>query len=319
MNDVLQAWLRSGEYAVLDRIPLVPKYRRADSSLPMMIESEEGLAYLLADNINRGWILKKFFPGQAPARAYTDAVQGLIPRNRGFESGFNRRVLKRSSTSPAGFCSNEFKFWIDGTILMPQVVAPTWAGLAEAIRNQTAALLQIERLSLCRKLSEMVARLESLGLAHRDLSSDNVLIDLANTAPHLVDWDNLFHASLPMPSDANFGTSGYLPPFRKTHKLGVTALVWEARSDRFALAILNSEFLAVQVGMSCVENGGLLQQSDIDDRHGRTLSEVRKTLGGRFPDALALLDQALNASSFSQCPSPVEWMRFAETSLSELR
>lgn len=319
MSDVVQAWLRSGEYAVLAAIPLVPRHCYLDSSLPMVIESEEGLSYVLVDNIKRGWILKKFFPCQAPARAYTEAVQELIPHGPGFESGFNREVLKSSSTSPVGFYSDEFKSWIDGTILMPQVVAPTWADLAQAIRNQTESLLRSERLSLCWKLSKMIARLESLGLAHRDLSSENVLIDLANTKPHLIDWDNLYHVNLPMASNAEFGTSGYLPPFRKTDELGMTTLVWEARSDRFALAILNSEFLAAQVGMSCVETDGLLQQSDIDSKHGPTLSELRKTLGGRFPDALALLDQALNASSFAQCPCPVAWMRFVETLLPELR
>src|SRR6185369_4752483 len=153
MSDVVQAWLQSGKYAVLDGTPLVPRYRDADSSLPMLIESEEGLAYFLVDDTNQGWILKKFFPRQTPARSYTDAVHGLIPCNLGFECGFNRRVLKSSSTSPAGFCSREFKSWIDGTILMPQVIALTWAGLAETIRNQTAALLQIERVLLCRRLS----------------------------------------------------------------------------------------------------------------------------------------------------------------------
>jgi serine/threonine protein kinase len=316
VSDILQTWLRSGACAVLDGISLLPRVVGADQSVPVVIESEEGVAYALVDDCQQGWILKKFLPGQAPARAYTDAVQRLIPRAPGFNSGFNRRILSHSSVSPTGYCSDEFKSWIDGTILMPQVTGPTWTEFANVIRHEAGVLLQIQRLSLCLKLSVMVDCLEAMGLAHRDLSSNNVLVDPENTELHLVDWDNLYHATLPMPSNSAFGTNGYLAPFRMEDDPDMNSFVWEERADRFALAVLNSEFLAIQTGSACVEDGGLLQQNDIDNRDGPTLHDVRKTLRESFPEALALLDQALNASSFARCPGPIDWMRFAVTSLS---
>jgi serine/threonine protein kinase len=311
----VETWLISGEYAVLDNIALRPRCAGRLSAVPMVTKSEEGFAYFLTDSAGRGWILKKFLPGQEPDRAYTDALQALIPKWPGFESGFERRILKSPSASFAGFCNGEFQAWIDGAILMPQAVSSTWAEFAESIRKGSVALSAVERLMLCCKLSEMVSCLESAGLAHRDLSSKNVLINPMNVELHFVDWDSLYHATLTMQSNTACGTNGYIAPFVKANGLELVNLTWQEKSDRFALAILNSELLAIEAGSKCVEDGGLVQQSDIDNRWGPTLFEVRNTLRNNFPDAVELFDKSLIASSFRECPSPTEWMDFAKECL----
>lgn len=310
----MQAWLGSGEYALLENIALRPRGVGQSSAGPMVIESEEGFAYFLIDKAERGWILKKFVPGQEPNRAYVDSIQVLIPRLPGFESGFGRKVLKSSSVARAAFCNNEFQAWMDGTILMPQVVAPTWSEFANSIRGGSAMLSTAQRLGLCCKLSELADSLESAGVAHRDISSGNILIDPLNLEPHFVDWDNLYHATLEMQPHATFATNGYMAPFIKVEGVQDVRLSWHEKSDRFALTVLNSEFLAIRAGSACVEDGGLFAQNDIDNRSGITISEVHNTLCHTVPSAGKFLDAALNAYSFAECPSASDWIKFIEGS-----
>lgn len=312
MMDVMQAWLASGEHALLENIFLSPRCAGRSSTAPLVIKSEEGLAYFLIDEGKRGWILKKFVSGQQPQRPYVDGIQHLVPSMPGFESAFQRKVLTGSSVSPAAYCNNKLQAWIDGTILMPEVVAPTWLKVADSIREGPAVLSTVERLRLVWELSEMVACLESRGVAHRDLSSNKLLIDLSNSRLHFVDWDNLYHPTLTLQRHATFGTNGYTAPFVNVNSVQDLELTWQQKSDRFALAVLNSEFLAISAGSSRNEEGGLLEQDDVDNRSGRTLFEVRDTLSYTFPDAVELLDSALNACSFAECPSPADWIKLSK-------
>lgn len=317
MVEVMRTWLRSGEYALLDNIALLPLCRSPLSTEPMVIESEEGFAYFLIDNFKRGWILKKFSPGREPDRAYADAIQELIPPIPGFESGFARKVLKFSSVSSPAFCNGEFQAWIDGTVLMPQVVSPTWSEFSDSIRNGSVAPPTVERLLLCCKLSEMVDRLESVGVAHRDLSSRNMMIDPLTLELHFIDWDSLYHGTLTMQANATCGTNGYVAPFVTLNGHELVHLTWHEKADRFALAVLNSELMVAKAGSVRVEDGGLLRQSDIDKGSGATLVEVRNDLIQTFPDAVHFLDAALSASSFLGCPSPTDWIEFTKKVLSD--
>lgn len=311
----MQNWLGSGEYALLDNIALLPRSSGSSSTEPMAIESEEGFAYFLIDKVGRGWILKKFVAGQEPDRFYVDAIQALIPRMPGFESGFGRKILRSASVSRAAFCNGEFRAWIDGTVLMPQVVSPTWCEMADSISDGSVGLSTVQRLLLCCRLSKMVGCLESAGIAHRDLSSRNILIDLLNLELHFIDWDNLYHDTLTMQCHATFGTNGYIAPFVTVNGVQDVQSTWREKSDRFALAVLNCELLAVRAGSLIVEDGGLLKQNDIDNRSGATLFNVRDGLSHTFPGAVKFLDASLNASSFPECPSPTDWSMVAEMRL----
>lgn len=315
MNDVMRTWLESNQYAVLDNIALLPRRRGQLAPAPVVIESEDGFAYFLTDASEAGWILKKFIAKQEPDRGYTAAIQALVPNVSGFESGFERKLLKSSSVSSVAFCNTEFQAWIDGTVLMPQVVCPTWREVSDSLSDGSLILSTAHRLLLCSRVSEMVQSLESVGVAHRDLSSRNILIDPRNPAAHFVDWDSLYHDTLTMQSNTACGTNGYIAPFVKANGVELVHFTWAERSDRFALAILNIELLAARTGSRRVEDGGLLLQRDLDNRAGPTLVAVRNILGRDFPDAVQLLDQALSASNFSECPSPADWIEFARRKL----
>lgn len=314
MVDVIQSWLGSGQHAVLNGIAVSPRRRDDLSPMPLMTRGEQASSYYLIDDEDHGWILKKFFPETQPDSAYVKAIQQLIPRQSGFESGFARQVLESSSVSDSAYAHGEFQAWIDGAILMPEVESPTWAELSASIREGSAVLSRVERLLLCQKLSETVGWFESLDLAHRDLSSTNVLVDTLNVEIHLIDWDSLFHPSLEMPGNTTYGTAGYIAPFVRHDGIEDAAATWQINSDRFALTILNVELLTTSAGVSL--SGGVSVQDDLQNGSGRNLDTVRESLRRSFPAAVEFLTQALTARSFAECPSPSEWIDLTERELS---
>lgn len=311
MVDVIQSWLGSGQPATLNDIVVWPRRLDKLSPAPLMDIGEQAAAYYLIDEENQGWILKKFFPETQLNSVYVEAIQGLIPKRPGFESGFGRQVLQSSSASDFGYSAPEFLTWIEGAILMPQVMSPTWAEVAASIREGSAILSSVERLLLCRKLSELVGLLESLGLAHRDLSAANVMLDPLNMEVHLIDWDSLFHASLELPANATGGTRGYVAPFVTVD--GVANATWQHNSDRFALTALNVELLTASAGVAF--GSGIPLPDDAPDRSVRSLDALRESLRRSFPAAVEFLDAAVAARSFADCPSPAEWIDLADREL----
>ena len=308
MADVMHVWAGTGQQAILNDVALRPRTVDGSSSVPLMTRGGQAWAYHLVDDNDEGWILKKFLPGKQPGPAYLGEIRSLIPNRSGFESGFERKVLDGLSVSASAYCEPEFQSWISGTILMRQVVSPTWAELAVSIREGSKVLSRVERLFLCAKLSEKLQWLESAGLAHRDLSSTNVMIDPVNVEVHLIDWDSLFHATLPLPSNATPGTEGYMAPFAGAGGESSAHLTWQEHSDRFGLTILNAEILSVNTGSPLAGEGGSFDQEDLYNRAGRTVFQVRNNLQHYFPAAAKLLDAALVARSFERCPGPSDWI-----------
>ena len=300
MTDVVKTWFEAGKFALIDNLTLQPAQSHSDS------HSEHALTYCLVDEDDNNWLLKKFFPEYEPEFYYLERIRDLVPELPGFESGFDRRVLNHSSLSPSGYFTDELQLWLHGTILTRKVAAPTWARLTDSILAGGHVLSKLVRLMACEKLSQIVERLEASGLAHRNLSAQSVLIDPVNLEAHAIDWDNLYHSSLTPQPNLTSGTRGYIAPFVKA----AANATWRPHSDRFALAVLNSEILLLKADVQRAGDGGLLDQQDIFDRAGQTLSRVRNALHQSFPEAVKLLDQSLTASNFDQCPAPSDWLSF---------
>ena len=313
MVDVIKTWLGSGQPAILNDDVLWPRRLDELSPAPLLATGEQASSYYLVDEENQGWILKKFFPETQLDSAYVEAIQGLIPKRLGFESGFERQVLQSSSASDFGYSASEFLAWIEGAILMPQVMSPTWAEVAASIREGSAVLSTVERLLLCRKLSEIVGSLELGGLAHRDLSGANVMMDPLNVEIHLIDWDSLFHAALELPANTTCGTRGYVAPFVMVDGVADAHATWQHNSDRFALTALNVELLNASAGPSF--GSGIPLPDDSPDRSARSLDALRESLRRSFPAAVEFLDAAVGARSFADCPSPSNWIDLVEREL----
>lgn len=308
MINTVTAWLASGEDAVLNGITLRPNSHPNFSTVPAMLSGDQGTTYELLDNTDNRWMLKKFAAGREPTAEYVAAIQHLVPTRSQFESGYKRIVLKEAVAEPSSYQEPEFLAWTEGTILMPHVAGYTWGELMQIITDGGRALSKIERLLLCSRLSEAVDLLEASGLSHRDLSHSNVIVDALNVEVSLIDWDSLYHNSLPQQANSPAGSDGYIAPFVRINGSVDPDRTWKEHADRFALALLNAELLTVSSGSRRHVDGGLFDQAELNARAGQTLIAVRNRLRQLSRAAATLLDAALNATSFEQCPSPVAWL-----------
>ncbi len=307
MNDVIQQWLLDRRSANIDSIELMPTESPLLPDAPLVVSKGQADAYYLKDSSGQSWILKKFKPGKSPDTQYIKAIQSLIPQDRGLESGYERRVLSAASIKPTGYYTPEMANWLDDTILMRKVSGQDWASLADEIR-EGGSLQKEERLSLCRRLSEIILLLEQNDLSHRDLSSGNVFVDAPNQEVHLIDWDSLYHSSLTMPPNTTYGTEGYVAPFIKVNGAELAQVSWTPHSDRFSLAVLNAEFLTMEAGSPVTGDGGAFDQDEIYNRGGSNMAAILDRVKQICPKAANLVLKALNAANFDECPSPEKWI-----------
>lgn len=311
MKDISADWLRSGEFAEIAGLKLRPVENVFLKDSPLLVVRAQAGAYYLQDGNNLHWILKRFLPGRHPGDGYAKAVGALIPRKPGLQTGYLRRVLSGDDVSQSGYYTPDFPSWIDKTVLMPQILDSDWAFLTDRIRSGVVTFPNDERLLLCRSLSEKIDILENNQLSHRDISSTNVFVDAKNLLVHLIDWDSVFHPSLDMPPNTVYGTCGYISPLVARSGKPDPRATWGPRADRFSLAVLNSELLALNAKSPSEEDGGMFSQDEIYERSGPGLDRILGVLRKSYPGSDSLLKRALDARSFDECPSPAEWLAFA--------
>jgi hypothetical protein len=74
------------------------------------------------------------------------------------------------------------------------------------------------------------------------------------------------------------------------------------------MAILNAEFLSMDAGTPFKHDGGMFEQDELYKRGGPETTRLVNNLQKNFPGAATLLEQALQAQGFDDCPSPAEWL-----------
>lgn len=311
MIDVVEDWLRSKKYAELAGLKLRPLEHSQFKGIPLSSVRGQAQAFYLQDDNNNDWILKKFSPAKIPDSTYIKAIQALIPRRPGLQSGYLRKILVKGDVSRSGYFNPEFAAWIENTVRMPRILAGDWAALADNLRDGSLKLSTDQRILLCTKLSEQINLLESNDLSHRDLSPTNLFVDLQNQLVHLIDWDCIFHPSLQMPSNTTYGSNGYIAPFVKVGGALDPQVTWRPHADRFSMAILNAEFLSMEIGTPLRNDGGMFEQSELFNHGGPETSLIVNNLRRHFPQAAGLLERALKAQRFDECPSPSEWLALA--------
>jgi internalin A len=304
MSDIIDRWLKSAKFAIIEGLALRPRESPFLKGTALVTSRGQANVYFL--NNGTRWILKKFLEGRKPGTKYLEAIAKVLPKDHfGFESGIQRKLLRESSLSGDGYYSTEFSEWLCDAVLMPSVTGYDWAFWADKLRDDRLSLSQQQRLQLCKHLSEHIICLEENGISHRDLSSTDIMIDSQTWQVHLIDWDSLYHDSLDMPENTTFGTYGYLSPIIKESPHNS----WCQYSDRFALAILNVEFLLMTKGYPLTGDGGMFEQKELNNRYGPGISKALNDLHKDFPEAASLFSTALDANSFEQCPSPQAWLR----------
>jgi serine/threonine protein kinase len=253
--------------------------------------------------------LKKFHASLGLDGEYLASIQSLLPQAEGFVSGTARQILSSGSLQRAWGCfhSKGLAAWLDGAILMPRIGGVAWADEADEIRDGRIWPDSVQRVGLSRSLAQQVALMEQSSCCHRDLSAGNVFIDANSCTVRLIDFDSMYHPSLQIPSTTTSGTAGYIAPFVWNGGNPAAAATWRPLADRFALALLIVEFLTMRPGAALTSDGGMFDQDELCHRSGTGLAAVSRWIKEDLPNASPLLDSALHARCFDDCPSPREW------------
>ena len=299
-------WLDSGLPAVLDGVTLRPRPHPTTPRSVLSATRRQASVFFLTDDNQGEWILKKFTASYADT-ANILAVRSLVPHAHGFESAFLRRCLRRDSVSRTAFALPEFIEWVDGTLLMPRVLASDWAQMLDNVRDGNVTFSLADRVTLAENLCAKIDLLERVRIAHRDLSVTNVMVDALHRI-HLIDWDSIYAPSLRMPANTTIGTDGYTAPF--IHEQNDSpAATWMVGGDRFALAVLILEAFAAAPGSPVAGDGGILEQSELDARDGPGIRDALHAAAQHTAAVEPLFLRALQARGATDCPSPAEWRR----------
>ena len=307
--EVIENWLSFGSYTRIEQILLKPIEHKLLRGKPLSCQKGQAEAFFLIDERGDWWILKKFHNSCNLDRNYLEKIRWLLPKEDGFRCGIDRQILSAKSLkgSQGNYYNPALNNWLDGTVLMPRIKGIDWSALADEIRDGTIHLDTMQRLTLCRNLTTIVGLLEQYQCCHRDLSCGNVFIDTNTWQISLIDFDSLFHPSLPMPRATTCGTTGYTAPCAwRNGSLDPTG-TWGMYADRYALTLLIAEFLLVDKNSDATGEGGIFDQDELKNRSGKGLSLIISQLGTQYPQIAGFLDQTIRSSAFTQCPSPQDW------------
>jgi serine/threonine protein kinase len=308
MTDLIKEWLRSGEFIAIEGIDLLPLPFTEWPDTPCVFKSKRAEVYHLKDLNDQLWVIKKFLTNEAAATQYRNSIKSLIPHRPGFEAGYLRKVLNPASLSNPVLANARLSAWINNAILMPAAHGLPWHVLACDIRDGRQYLPKKQRIRLVRHLSEKIKWLESQDIAHRALSSTNTYVDVSDAEVYLIDWDAIFHPTLPMPEHLRHGDPGYIAPFVKVRGAADAQNTWRVCADRFSLAVLNAEILSIANGVPLTGGEAICDQDEIYNRCGPCLTAIKDGLKAQFPKAFCLFEQTLAATSFDDCPAPADWL-----------
>jgi len=310
-RDIMERWLHSGLTARISGLDLKPLPHPILPGSPQCVVKGQASVYFMQQHLHDNiWLLKKFIPSRRPTNAHLEAVSRYIPGKACFFTCTQRRILesKHLDRRYSAFKDPELIRWLQDVILMPKVPGSPWASLADALRNGELQMSIKLRLQASLNLANCIELLESCGCSHRDLSSSNVFI-IPNGKIYLIDWDCLYHPDLQFEPNTTAGTNGYIAPFMR-----ITSDHWDAMqswcgyADRFALAILITEFILIGPGAPILkEDGTLFSQAQLDRPKNSFVREQIRLLQRVFPKGAHLLAEAFRAKTFKDCPSPPQW------------
>jgi len=306
---VMEHWLNSHRNAIIYMFSLKPLEHNLLKGKPLSSTKGQAEAFFLIDDKGKMWVLKKFHNTHRLDRKYLSKIDPLLPNHNGFICGKDRYVLSRGLLKRTFGCyyTKDLDSWLEGTILMPRITGLDWANLADDIRDSNVTLNEVERITICKNLTNLIALLEANHCCHRDLSCGNVFIDLDTFDVYLIDFDSMYHPSLRMPKATTCGTSGYMSHLAWNNDRPDPAKTWCEYADRYGLAILNTEFLLVTPGSKFTGEGGIFNEDELKKRQGSGINSIIRKLNSKYPGAAQLLKTAINSSSFSDCPSPLQW------------
>jgi DNA-directed RNA polymerase subunit RPC12/RpoP len=312
-TDIPRDWLQSGETVRICGQDFRPKSSGHLAGAPLCIQKGQATVVFL-EQVPQGhtWLLKLFTPGRWPTDAYLLGVEKCLPGTVACFACTQRRLLTREhlDVRASSYKNPALADWVSGGVMMPKVPGTSWASVAEDLRDGAVQMSLSERLRLSLALARIIDILEAAQCSHRDLSGTNVFVDEQGRI-WLIDFDCLYHPSLPFQANTTVGTMGYVAPFLKvTGGSPDAALSWRPYADRFSLAVLVAEILITGPDLAPPhEDGTLFSQSQIDEPGNRFVREMIGRLKGLSKPCGLLLERAFGSLTFEACPSPQEWIR----------
>jgi len=308
-------WVQDRRYAVVNQKRVKPIEHNRLKGKPLSSQKGQAEAFFLVDDKGNWLVLKKFHRGRTPDRKYLIEVGSLLPRDPGFACGTDRQILSKGTLAKTKGCyySAELDRWLDNTVMMPKLNGLDWTAVVDDVRNGTMSLDTMQRFALCRNLTKLVELLEDNHSSHRDLSCGNVFIDTQTWEVCLIDFGSFYHPSLPMPKVTTCGTEGYTAAYAWDNGNLDASKTWCRGADRYALSLLNTEFLLVTKGTEATAEGGIFDQNELKSRCGRGISSIIGKLKAQYPPAAQLLQRAISSGNCKDCPSPDEWNGFFKT------
>jgi hypothetical protein len=191
---------------------------------------------------------------------------------------------------------------LEYAVLMPWIDGCTWYDLVVSMKP----LNQVRAVTLAWATATVLAALEEAGLAHCDLSSGNVIVNLDSGRTYLIDVEDLYAPNFSPPGALPAGSDGY------AHYTAVNGL-WQPDADRFAGAVLMAEMLAWHdpAIREAAEDEHYFAVSEMQQDTSRywLMRDVLGRLDGRLVE---LLDQAWMSASLDECPPLFAWAEIIE-------
>jgi serine/threonine protein kinase len=185
-------------------------------------------------------------------------------------------------------------------VLMPWIEGDSWF---DVLVGKPPFQKLISR-TIAVNFANILCKLERHELAHCDLSSANVIVNLNTGSVELIDLDTMYSSTMPRPMDLPAGSDGY------AHEIQRNRGYWGTQGDRFSGAILLAEMLTF--------HDDRIRYSSFTesyfDQH-----ELQKSKTNRFPLAIQVLreqgdvpaaelfEKVWLSESLDECPRLCEW------------
>jgi len=320
-DDILIDWLKSNKQARIAGLSLVPIAHPLMSDSVQCITKGQATVYFLKQHpYGHTWLLKKFASAKRPDDDYLFKTAKYLPGTNEFYTCTQRRFLKSNhfDIRNSDFKNKRLSKMLDGSILMPKVPGNTWTSVSDELRQNNCQLTLDKRLTIALNLANCISILESSRCSHRDLSGGNVFVN-HNCRIYLIDWDCLYHPNLKFQTNTTVGTRGYIAPFIYGDQNANAKLSWCDKADRFALAVLIAEFILTNsFTPPASEDGSLFSQNQITEANNDFIKEQIYWLRVNSKPCAKLFQKALDAKTFSQCPSPQDWISAIKFSLKNI-
>ncbi len=264
---------------------------------------KDGTVYKVVDNHGKNFGLKVYYPQtRSKARILQSKKLTEISSLPGLKA-CNQRIISDVTEPDLVKQYPDLEY----ALLMPCIEGNNWSNIIAAKQPFSSSSGRL----IANNLANILCNLEEHGIAHCNLSGNNVKINTSvptgsNEFISLVDFDSMFGPGFPVIDDI-YGTPGYRNRAQAEHGS------WEIKTDRFAGAILLVEML--------IFHDDRIRYSLGDDYSYFLEEEMQLSKTNRFPLAIQVLREQGDTSTaelftkvwhsktLDECPSLCEWAK----------